>query len=67
MKDIIGKKLIVKEAVGLQRRLEGSDLLGDGETSGHAIASNMHLHYNMIASYIGIKARLHCTCIYITT
>ena len=52
MKDIIGKKLIVKEAVGLQRRLEGSDLVGDGETSGHAIASFMHLHYNAIASYM---------------
>ena len=57
MKDIIGKKLIVKEAVGLQRRLEGSDLVGDGETSGHAIASYVHLHYNVIVSYI---------CIYIT-
>ena len=45
----------MKEAVGQQRRLEGSDLAGDGETSGHAIASYMHLHYNVIASYIGIK------------
>ena len=44
--------MIVKEAVGQQRRLEGSDLVGDGETSGHAIASYMHLHYKVIVPYV---------------
>ena len=48
----------MKEAVGQRRRLEGSDLVGDGETSGHAIASYVHLHYNVIASYMHLHYNL---------